>query len=280
MKTNKEMRDEAWAALFKRRWFARLILLAGVIMLINSAANVLLDAGCRYAGVLTVTDYWVQNLLAKTMNTLPPPMPTQEAAYAVFAVSLFVGFVQLIFSGITAFALARATLRAARGEDEGWFTGLLDGFKQPFGMMSLAFYHAFMIFLWTLVLVFPGIIAFYRYRFAWRVKSDHPDWSAGACLAESVRLTAGRKWALFKFDCSYWKILAVFFLVLMAHQSAAVIGLFADGALILLALAGVLFIGALLVGLALTFIVPYYMMLGASIFYREILDDESRENGV
>ncbi len=279
MKTNKEMRAEAWAALFKRRWFGRFVWLTIVLTAITSLVNSLLAAGCQFAGVQTVADYWVQNFLARTTKALPPEMPTGAEIPSIFAMSIFVQLIALIFSGISMFAMARASLRAARGEDAPWFSGLLDGFKQPFGMLALAFRYLFQIFLWMLLFVIPSIIAIYRYRFAWKVKSDHPDWSAGQCLAESARLTAGRKWALFKFDCSYWKILTVNLLVFVAHQIAMIVCMF-RGSSPFPALASVFVIVGFLVGFVLTLILPFYMMIGSAVFYREILADKERENVV
>ncbi len=279
MKTNKEMRDEAWTALFKRRWFGRFVWLTIVLTAITSLVNSLLAAGCQFASVQTVADYWAQNFLARTTNALPPAMPTGAEIPGIFAMSIFVQLIALIFSGISMFAMARASLRAARGEDANWFTGLLDGFKQPFGMLALAFRYLFQIFLWMLLFVIPGIIAFYRYRFAWKVKSDHPDWSAGQCLNESARLTAGRKLALFKFDCSYWKIFVVYFFIFLVLQIAMIVCMF-RGFSPLPALASVFVIVGFLVGFVLTLILPYYMMVGGAVFYREVLNDEARENGV
>ncbi len=276
MKSNKEMRQEAWTALFQRRWLGRFVWLWLILMAMNLVVKAILAKGCESVGVLTVMDYWAQNFMAHTANAVPPPMPTEAEVPWIFGLTLFVQFILFIFTGITMFAMTRATLRAARGEDESWFAGLLDGFKQPFGMFALMFRMAFQLTLWFMLLIIPGIVAFYRYRFAWRVKSDHPDWTAGQCLAESVRLTAGRKWALFKFDCSYWKILLVFGLVLMAQQIAMIVCMFRDNSF-LPSFASMFVIAGFLISLFLSILLPYYMMVGTSVFYREVLTEDSNK---
>ncbi len=67
------------------------------------------------------------------------------------------------------------------------------------------------IFLWSLLLVIPGIIAAYRYSFAVYVMIDHPEMSAMDCLRESKRLTTGYKRQLFLLDLSFivWFLLTM-----------------------------------------------------------------------
>ncbi len=80
---------------------------------------------------------------------------------------------------------------------------LLDGF----GM----FPRVLFLFLWSLLLVIPGIIAAYRYSFAVYVMIDHPEMSAMDCLRESKRLTTGYKRQLFLLDLSFifWFLLTM-----------------------------------------------------------------------
>ncbi len=66
------------------------------------------------------------------------------------------------------------------------------------------------IFLWTLLLIFPGIIAAYRYSQAFFVLADHPEYTASQCISESKRLMQGNKWRLFCTQFSFigWSLLA------------------------------------------------------------------------
>jgi uncharacterized membrane protein len=59
------------------------------------------------------------------------------------------------------------------------------------------------VFLWSLLFIIPGIVAAYRYRLAWYMKSDNPDWNAGKCLAESGAKMRGFKWQAFRLDLFY-----------------------------------------------------------------------------
>lgn len=66
------------------------------------------------------------------------------------------------------------------------------------------------VFLWSCLLVVPGIIAIYRYRFAVYNLISNPSLSASQAISLSSRQTHGMKWDLFVLDLSFlgWNILA------------------------------------------------------------------------
>ena len=88
---------------------------------------------------------------------------------------------------------------------------LLDGFGMFPRVLFLIILQIVFIFLWSLLLVIPGIIAAYRYSFAVYVMIDHPEMSATDCLRESKRLTTGYKRQLFLLDLSFifWFLLTM-----------------------------------------------------------------------
>ena len=88
---------------------------------------------------------------------------------------------------------------------------LLDGFGMFPRVLFLIILQIVLIFLWSLLLVIPGIIAAYRYNFAVYVMIDHPEMSAMDCLRESKRLTTGYKRQLFLLDLSFifWFLLTM-----------------------------------------------------------------------
>ena len=88
---------------------------------------------------------------------------------------------------------------------------LLDGFGMFPRVLFLILLQIVFIFLWSLLLVIPGIIAAYRYSFAVYVMIDHPEMSAMDCLRESKRLTTGYKRQLFLLDLSFifWFLLTM-----------------------------------------------------------------------
>ena len=88
---------------------------------------------------------------------------------------------------------------------------LLDGFGMFPRVLFLIILQIVFIFLWSLLLVIPGIVAAYRYSFAVYVMIDHPEMSAMDCLRESKRLTTGYKRQLFLLDLSFifWFLLTM-----------------------------------------------------------------------
>ncbi len=86
---------------------------------------------------------------------------------------------------------------AVSGYGKGWRTTWL---------MALSGMYQFF---WFLLLVVPGIRAFYSYRLIYFLKVDRPELPADKIIAESKRLMDGRRWKLFCLDISYiWWFLA------------------------------------------------------------------------
>lgn len=66
------------------------------------------------------------------------------------------------------------------------------------------------VFLWTLLLFIPGIVASYRYRMVPYLLAEHPELSAQEVLQRSKDMMMGQKWNAFVLDLSFigWNILA------------------------------------------------------------------------
>lgn len=64
--------------------------------------------------------------------------------------------------------------------------------------------------LWTLLLIIPGIIAYYSYSMTWFILNDNPELTSSQAIARSKELMRGKKMALFQLQVSFigWAILA------------------------------------------------------------------------
>ena len=254
-----EMRSRAWIALFERRWLWKIIMVSIFFGAANFAQSLAYTMACDWCGVRTMSDYNFECKMARINKEPPPPPPTREEMPTFVACSALEYFLTFLFAGLTCFGGSRATLDAARDEpDRRTLRRSLVCFAQPFGVAWLAFRIWLQVSLWSLLLIIPGIIAAYRYSCAWQLKCDHPDWSAGKCIAESGRLMAGNKMRAFMFHMSYWAAI----LVPIVPLVAAVLAIFVGS----LALAGVL----VLVFLALMTFVGCYMGVGWAVFYDEL----------
>lgn len=88
---------------------------------------------------------------------------------------------------------------------------LLDGFSYWWKLLVMDFVIGLFVFLWSLLLIVPGIVAAYRYSMANYVLITHPDFGIMECIRESKRLTKGWKGTLFVLDLSFfgWMLLSM-----------------------------------------------------------------------
>lgn len=87
---------------------------------------------------------------------------------------------------------------------------LFEGYKRLFGKSILLYIlNAVFVFLWSLLLVVPGIIKAYGYSMAWYVMAENPDMSAREALKESERIMQGHKLDFFVLQLSFilWSLL-------------------------------------------------------------------------
>ena len=89
---------------------------------------------------------------------------------------------------------------------------LFYGFSIAGKVILLEIVAGIFIFLWSLLLIIPGIIATYRYRFALYNLLENPDLGILEAINLSKEQTYGYKWQLFVLDLSFlgWLILDVF----------------------------------------------------------------------
>ncbi len=92
------------------------------------------------------------------------------------------------------------------------YGNLLDGFGLAVKLILLALLEGLFIFLWSLLLVIPGIIAAYRYRMAKFLLLDNPDMGVMDCIRSSKEMMKGHKWECFVLDLSFlgwWLLTAI-----------------------------------------------------------------------
>ncbi|MCE5236614.1 MAG: DUF975 family protein [Clostridiaceae bacterium] len=82
-------------------------------------------------------------------------------------------------------------------------------FFKAFGLML---FMGLFVFLWSLLLFVPGIIAAYRYSMAPYLMAQHPEMGIRDAVRESKRLMRGHKWRLFCLQLSFigWAFLCIF----------------------------------------------------------------------
>ena len=98
-----------------------------------------------------------------------------------------------------------------RRRERSEYASLFDGFSFAGKIIILNIVTSLFVFLWSLLFVVPGIIAYYRYRFALYNLYEDPELDIMEALNMSKRQTQGRKLELFKLDISYlgWMVLSL-----------------------------------------------------------------------
>lgn len=119
---------------------------------------------------------------------------------------------------------------------------LFEGFSRFGDSLVLFLLMDIFIFLWSLLLVIPGIIKMYSYSMSWFVLHDRPDLTGNEARKRSMYLMRGHKWRLFCLDFSFlgWYLLS-----------------------------------ALTLGILAFWVTPYHMTARAE-FYQELLGEEQK----
>lgn len=132
-----------------------------------------------------------------------------SAAFEIFADTYSLAY--FILYGALSVGLAKLSLSIVR-KDNPQLGTLFSQFKSNFlYCFLLNFLKGVFIFLWSMLLFIPGIVAIYRYRFAEYIMADDPSISPLDAITLSKNMTYGRKMDLFLLDLSFigWFILSV-----------------------------------------------------------------------
>ena len=87
---------------------------------------------------------------------------------------------------------------------------MFEGFKKYGSVLLLTFLNYLFIFLWSLLLIIPGIIKSIAYSMSYFIKRDNPTMTATECRKASIELTDGHKGKIFVLNLSFigWALLA------------------------------------------------------------------------
>ena len=90
--------------------------------------------------------------------------------------------------------------------------GLFDGFNDFGRIVGTKLLQAIYTFLWTLLLVIPGIIKNYSYAMTDFILKDQPELANNAAIEKSMAMMDGNKMKVFLLDLSFigWAILCLF----------------------------------------------------------------------
>ncbi len=132
------------------------------------------------------------------------------AACVVLAFFYIGTFASLFLTGALTLGLIYMALNAARLK-EVRVKQIFDGFKNYASSLALYLLIAIFTFLWTLLLIIPGIIKMYSYSMSWYILADNPDMPVNQARKKSMELMKGNKWRLFCLHFSFigWYLLGI-----------------------------------------------------------------------
>jgi len=152
-----------------------------------------------------------QNAYLQYMERISGGAPHSVEMFLTFIapIGVVLAFLTLFVSGFVHVGFMSYCLKTTRG-NQGNFSDILNGFLYPVKVLLIMIISTALIAVWTLLLIFPGAIAFYRYRQAYYILLDDPGKSALQCIRESKRLMRGYKADLFILDLSFigWFVLS------------------------------------------------------------------------
>ena len=113
-----------------------------------------------------------------------------------------------------------------RRRERSEYAVLFDGFSFTGKIIALNIVINLFVFLWSMLFVFPGIIAYYRYSFALYNLYEDPEMDIMEALNLSKRQTQGYKMELFKLDLSYmgWILLSILPSLFFTSQAILTLG--------------------------------------------------------
>jgi hypothetical protein len=222
MKTCKQIRKDAWAILGSGKWLWRLLAVAFVLNTISFLVDGAIKSAFAALAIDSMGDYFTHKAQAM-QEGLVYTLPSLRAYVWMVAGGIFQTFIAYVFGAVALFGCMRSFMKAEANDDRNWFRDAFAGFSRPFEMVWFLGVLHLRILLWALLFLVPGLVAVYRYRQAWFLKVDHPDWTSSHCLAESCRLMKGWKGKALWLDVVYLlQIFCVmFFFVLTASVATA-----------------------------------------------------------
>ena len=163
------------------------------------------------------------------MATLMPQffdlcVPLGRASQAVAGenvdISVISQFYSMFFTGVFSVGLASFMISFVRLR-EIHPTYVFNGFEYYMRCLALSLVKTGLIFLWTLLLIIPGIIASILYSQAEYILADDPSKGVMQCIAESKWMMDGNKASYFVFGLSYigWIALSAIPLFLVSFLS-------------------------------------------------------------
>lgn len=216
MWTISELKQLGWVSMKRNYWLTVLVALIGAIFCsgegldFSSSLNLNLNLGgseAAYSQRFSEDLYGMEHMYWNLLDVLA------IFGVVIAVIAVVVGMAALAFQIFVCnpleIGVKRYTLQHIQANSS--LEDLLFGFRSNYlDNVKTMFLRNLYIFLWSLLLVIPGIIKSYSYRLVPYILAEHPEMDAKEVLETSRRLMDGHKWHTFVLELSFigWSILS------------------------------------------------------------------------
>ena len=206
MRTAKEFRDTAWNILRGRYWWTVLAaLIVGIIGGYGGGGNISYQLNSD--NIQQMQDFFVRldpETGVAVFRSLLGAFSALASFAAVYGIALF------IVGSAVELGYDLLNIQLFTSSDRPKMETIFSRFSYFGNALLLRFLMFVKIFLWTLLLIVPGIVASFRYALAPYLMAEHPDMTASEAIEQSKQLMQGHKARLFwlKFSFIGWYLLS------------------------------------------------------------------------
>ena len=180
----------------------------------NLQSNWMLSVGvatiaCLLGGLIVGHIFWpviepkVRHYIITDQDPITYAVTHPSEVIRNFRLSWVLNLVSLILGGVTQLGYAQYLLN--QHDHKGpQFNDLFSKFDYFGAGFCQAFLRNLYVFLWSLLLIVPGIVAQYSYAMTPFIMAEHPELTASEAIRASKKMMNGNKWALFCLQLSFF----------------------------------------------------------------------------
>jgi len=149
------------------------------------------------------------NVVFSSDNFKPSAAVVAGVAFYALLGALFYLALSLFLGSVIGLGYAKFHLNLIDGQNAE-YANLFSYFSHWKNAVDARFMKGLYIFLWSLLLIIPGIVASYSYAMVEFLQAEDPSLSGQEALAKSTELMRGNRWRLFCMEFSFigWQLLS------------------------------------------------------------------------
>ena len=196
----------------KGKW--KIAILVGLVATILGVSNNSLGPELKFnfegGNASAAVEIAGQTIFSTSNQTVSNIFLTTGLMY-IGAAALIIGIALFMLASVVSIGYAYFNLNLVDGEEVS-FNNLFDYLSDWKRAIIANILQVIYTFLWTLLLIIPGIIASLSYSMTNYILAENPELTANEAITRSKEMMDGNKWRLFCLNFSFigWDILAMF----------------------------------------------------------------------